>query len=296
MGQEESGPVVVQSGVRPKEEPAPPRQQVSPIPPPPKCQNPPFLASEIMREALCPRAPGDRILTVGLRLAGALAVLVGWMGMQSPAGALVAVGGLSLLGMSFLTISYAARAAMALAVAAVSFAMVALWRASIVGEPDDLVLGATVVSLSTGLWLRAWHRGSRFARYLVAASLVPALGWAAWSGSGNLLSLDYDLQSWLPPLTWVVFFILCLLSLLAFMDKHTSGACDVWATGLLVWYGVYVIAREALLNGSGLDTLTALGLGEPVFAAPLSIALAQLLATALGKQPRGQIGLVRQAA
>jgi hypothetical protein len=295
--EEESGPVIVQSGVRPKEQviAATAKELVMPAALP-KCQVPPFLASEIMREALCPRTPGDRILTLALRLAGGLGLLVGWMGMQSPAGVLVAVGALSLLGLSFLRISYAARAAMAMAVAALSFSMVTLWRTSIMGKPDDLVLAFTVVGLSTALWLRAWHRGSRLARYLVAGSLVPALGWAAWSGSGNLLSLDWDLQSWLPPLTWVVFFILCLLSLLAFMDKHTSGACDVWATCLLVWYGVYVIGREALLNAAGLDTLTALGLSEAVFAAPLSIAVAQLLATMLGKQQRGHHGLVRQAA
>ena len=89
----------------------------------------------------------------------------------------------------------------------------------------------------------------------------------------------------MPALIFGVFVILCVLSLLAFMDDETTGACDIWAGCLLVWYAVHSVAREALVaEGAATDeAMSTLGLTEPIFAAPLAVALAQLLARALGQ-------------
>jgi hypothetical protein len=285
----------VRSGVRPRQELGP-SLEAAPVPVAPRekradekpraPEKPPFLASEIMREELCPRTPARNLLTLSLRSCAALGLVVGWLGLSSPAGAFIAVGALGLLGISFLSLTYAARAAAALAVSGVAFVMMLSWRLSIVQRPDDVLLAVTVISLSSALWLRAWHRGSNLSRYLVAGGLTGAGLWTTLAGNQGLLSLNWAMGSWLPAVTWVLFVILALLSLLAFMDKRTTGACDLWAVALLGWYGLYALSREALFNPGRLDTLTSLGLGEPVFAAPVSLALAQLLATLLSKQQR----------
>lgn len=262
---------------------------------PPK---PPFLASEILHEDLMPTEPGGRALTQTLRLFGGWGLLVALWGLGSTPFALVSVGALALLVTSVLRVPHITRALMVASVSATGLCIACFWKTQAGGALEDALLAASTTLLASALLFRAWYRGSNAARGLVAAGLLTCLSWAAMGVDRRLLLLDWTWQSWLPALIFAVFVILCVLSLLAFMDDETTGACDVWAGCLLVWYAVHSVAREALVaEGAAADeAMSTLGLTEPIFAAPLAVALAQLLARVLGQQHRGAQMLLRRNA
>lgn len=261
-------------------------------------QRPPFLASEILHEDLMPMEPGRDALTLTLRVVGVMGLLVAMWGYGSGPFALASVGSLALLVASVLKVPHMTRATMVASIAGVGLCVACFWRIKGGGALEDALLAVSTTLLASALLFRSWYRSSNIARGLVAAGLLTSLGWAVMGADKRLLLLDWTWQSWLPALILSVFVILCVLSLLAFMDDETTGACDIWAGCLLVWYAAHALSREALIaEGPGMDEgLSTLGLTEPVFAAPLAVALAQLLARALGQQHRAAQVLLRRNA
>jgi hypothetical protein len=254
-------------------------------------KRPPFLASEILRNDLMPEAPGETALKRTLWVVGALGLLLAALGPSSFSLVLLGLGTASMLALGLLRLSYTTRATAVAAVGAAGVTTVELLRIRAGASGHDVLLLAGTTLLSSALLFRAWYRASATARSLVSAGLVFCVLWLALNVSLSKLSLGWEWQSWLPALTLCTLCLLLVLSLLAFMDDETTGACDVWGFGLLLWFAAHVAAREALL-GSGNGMLSGphiLGLSEPLFAAPLAVALAQLFSRALGHKPHGSL-------
>ncbi len=272
--------------------------QSAALPPRQPAARPPFLASEILHEDLMPLEPGRHALTQTLRACGAIGLFIAVWGYGSAPFALASIGSLGLLVTSALRVPHITRAAMVATISGAGLSVACFWRMKSGGAFEDALLAVSTTLLASALLFRAWYRSSNAARGLVAAGLITSLGWAGMGIDKRLLLLDWTWQSWLPALTLAVFVILCVLSLLAFMDDETTGACDIWAVCLLFWYAVHALAREALIaEGTGIDEgMSTLGLTEPVFAAPMAVALAQLLARSLGQQHRTTQVLLRRNA
>jgi len=252
---------------------------------------PPYLASEILREDLTPSEPGKQLLATLLYVApvlGSAAALLSGIGRSATWVALTALMSLLLLGRFELT--YATRALLVTIAGGGALALVSLWRMTLGSSYDGPLLAASITLLPAALLFRAWYRASEAARVLVACTLALALCWAMASSDRQLLALVFSWQSWLPALTWCLFVILCLLSLLAFMGDETTAGCDIWAIGALVWYGLFAVVRFALesrgLGHAATPNLQTLGLIEPALAAPTAVALAQLFARSLGTRSR----------
>jgi hypothetical protein len=247
---------------------------------------PPFLASEILREDLTPSEPGKRLLDVALYIAPALGILATLLaGLTTSASwvALVALTGL--LALARFELPYATRALLVAVTGGGTLALIAVWGSVLGARFDRALITGAATLLPASLYFRAWYRGSEGARVLVASALVLALAWAMGTSDRQLLSLVFSWQSWLPALTWYLFALLCLFSLLAFMGAETTGGCDIWAVGVSVWYALFATVRFALETqrpGAVGENLHVLGLLEPALAAPTSIALAQLLARSVG--------------
>jgi len=285
-----SAPVASAVSAASAQAPEPPLAQPAP--------RPPFLASEILREDLMPAEPGRGVLTLCLRVFGALGLLVAFWTYGSAPFALASVGSLAMLTVSALRLAHITRALAVATIAGTGLGVACIWHLALGGATEGALLAVSAPVLAGALFFRAWYRGSSAARGLVAVSLMSSVTWALMTANAKLLSLDWTVQSWLPALLWCVFVILCVLSLLAFMDDETTGACDVWATSLLVWYMVQAVTQE-VLTSSGLPaerSLAALGLTVPIFAAPLAVAVAQLLARAFGRQHRLSQLLLRRNA
>lgn len=252
---------------------------------------PPYLASEILREDLTPSEPGKTLLRTLLYVApglGIAAALLSGAGRSATWVGLTALTSLLLLGR--FELSYATRALLVAVAGGGSLAIVSAWRMTLGGGVDGPLLAATVTLLSAALLFRAWYRASNAARALVTGALALAVVWGLLTSHRELLSLVFSWESWLPALTWCLFGILCLLSLLAFMGDETTAGCHIWGLGALAWYGLFAIVRFALeargLGGPVPPNLHTLGLIEPALAAPTAVALAQLFARLLGAPRR----------
>ncbi len=244
---------------------------------------PPYLASEILKEDLTPTEPGRKRIDLMLHVAPALGVVaVLSSGLQRVATwvSLAVLAALFLL--TRFDFAYLLQASLVAGVGGVALAATSAARVALGGGGDDPILAAASTLLPAALLFRTWYRAAYTARVLVALALVLCLTWATWTSHRNLLALEFDWQSWVPALSWYVFGILCLLSLLAFMSEETTGGCDVWALGVWVWYGLFACARFALEGGfegqAQHPSFQTLGLLEPALAAPTSVALAQLFA------------------
>ena len=105
---------------------------------------------------------------------------------------------------------------------------------------DPLVPMVGCSLLSMALLFRSWHRASLLARALVALGIVLCAGWVWMSGAlQRLLVLEGQWQSWVPAVLVVPLVILLLLSLLAFMDSRSTGACALWSALVLAWYALF---------------------------------------------------------
>ena len=249
---------------------------------------PPYLASEILREDLTPSEPGRRHINVALHVApalGALAVLTSGIDRVATWAAMAVLAGLFTL--TRFELSYHTLAVLVASIGGASLALVSALRAGMGGGQDGPLLAASATLLPAALLFRTWYRAAYTARVLVTLALVLAVTWATWTSHRGLLALEFDWQSWVPALTWYLFSILCLLSLLAFMSGETTGGCDVWALGVTVWYGLFACARFALEeHGLRSQDFQTLGLVEPALAAPTAVALAQLFSRIFGTQKR----------
>jgi hypothetical protein len=253
-------------------------------------QRPPYLASEILREDLTPSEPGKKLLELLLYVApslGIAAALLSGLTRTATWVALVALTGL--LALARFELPYATRAMLVALTGGGTLTLVSVWSLTLGERFDRPLLAAAATLLPAALLFRAWYRASEVARVLVAGSLLLALAWALSTSDRQLLSLVFDWQSWLPALTWYLFGLLCLLSLLAFMGDETTAGCDVWAMGMLLWYGVFAVVRFALESrgmGSLNPNVHTLGLIEPALAAPTAVALSQLFARSVGARAR----------
>lgn len=241
------------------EEPSPlepPREEAKPKPPEqstslanmPVPAGPPILASDLLREQMRPSNPGERSLrwaTLGLCAAAAVGALL--VGGTHPL-ALVSVALMITMAILGLTpMSYPGRAVALLSMGAVATG-VALWQQSVHGiSPEGIILAGATIVLSGSLLFRAYYRGAVLSRVAVAIGVL-ALGlWFLLSGGHeSLVAVDGHWQSWAPATTQMLFGLLAMLSLMAFMDSSTRGGCHVWGAALLVLYAAYT----ALLIGT----------------------------------------------
>jgi hypothetical protein len=255
------------------------------------------LASHCLRRELAPAAPAARAIQLIAVAAGLTGVVGTWL-LCGPRGLGLPVGGalLALAALAAMPMPYPARAMSLATVAGSVFAVVAWHRADRASDLEPVVLGLGVVVLAMALLFRSWHRASWLARALVAVGLALCAGWL-WSSQAlqQLLVLDSRFQAWFGPVLCVPFALLLLLSLLAFMDSRSTGACALWAALLLLWYGVHDWAALAVRYwpaGASRPLLERVPaevavtwFSAPLFAAVLAAALAQLLAVATADEP-----------
>ena len=249
---------------------------------------PPYLASEILREDLTPSEPGRRHINITMHVApalGAVAVLTSGIDRVATWASLAVLAVLFVL--TRFELGYHTVSVLVACIGGVSLALASGLRVGMGGGFDGPLLAASATLLPAALLFRTWYRAAYTARVLVTLALVLAITWATWTSNRGLLALEFDWQSWVPALTWYLFSILCLLSLLAFMSGETTGGCDVWALGVSVWYGMFACARFALEErGLQTENFQTLGLIEPALAAPTAVALAQLFSRVFGTQKR----------
>ena len=214
----------------------PPKKPVEEGPPP----RPPVLASEALRKEVAPQEPGKltmRALLLIVGLAGALSsvLLLHFTGIGVPlTGAFI---GLTLLGLP--PIPYAARAAAAVTIAGCTLVVVTWMNLEATGSGTVVAEKIGLTLLAAALFFRAWHRASNLARFLVLVGLMVSAGWLGTSGAlAEITTLDPWWQSWLPIVLRVPLGLLMMLSLLAFIDARSTGGCQIWATGVVLWAGV----------------------------------------------------------
>jgi len=203
---------------------------------------PPILASDLLREQMRPSTPGAtslRITTVVLTAAGAVGVLLA--GGLHPL-VFVSLALLVLMATLSLTpMSYRARAISLWTVGVIAMG-VALWQQTKHAlAAESVLLPGAVMLLSAALLFRAYYRGALLSRVLVAIGFVALSAWFLVSeGHESLVMLDGHWQSWAPAATHMMFSLLGLLSLMAFMDSSTRGGAHVWAAALLVLYAIHL--------------------------------------------------------
>lgn len=197
---------------------------------------------------------------------------------------------LALLGLP--PMPYSGRASAVSTVSATALALLFWSDAPSEGGGSRFMLTVAVNLLATGLMFRAWHRASVVARIIVGAGIALSSLHLWMSGELQELTLsDITWQSWLPRIVVLVFCLLLLLSLLAFMDARSTGGASVWAAFMLIWQGLHsmvTIVHGAWPKGAAdfdlarvsTDTLLA-WTSTPLLSALLSIGLAQLLAAGL---------------
>jgi hypothetical protein len=246
---------------------------------------PPILASDLLRQQMRPATPGAgtlRVVGVVLSALGALGALLA--GGLHPL-TFVSVVLLVLMATCTLTpLSYRARA-ISLTLIGLAATGVSLWQQTIHGMPvEGFVLAGAVILLSGALLFRAYYRGARLSRVLVAVGVTALGGWfVASGGHESLVMLEGHWQSWAPAATHMTFGLLALLSLMAFMDSSTRGGAHVWAVALLVLYVIHIdlmIAsqlwpmpgREASIEGPTIAALIAGTVGTII----AGLALAQV--------------------
>ena len=229
----------------------------TPVPP-----GPPILASELLREQMQPRTPGGRALrrvTVGLAAPGIVGVVVG--GGVNPL-TFASLGLLvGMLAGALSPLSYGARAVFLFLMGAAATG-VASWQQTLQSlAQESAILAAATILLSGSLLFRAYYRGARLARVAVSMGVV-ALG--AWffltGGHESLISLEGYWQSWVPATTHILFGLLALLALMAFMDSSTRGGVHWWAYSLLTLYVIHIgvlVASQVWPAPSGVPTLEA---------------------------------------
>lgn len=253
------------------------------LPPPP---GPPILASDLLRERMRPRAPGEvtlRRLAVGLGTAGVVGALASGGAQPLTLVALALLVGI--LTIALTPMSYRGRAISLFLVGALATG-VALWQQTLHGvAPESIVLATATILLSGSLLFRAYYRGARLARVAVSAGVLMLGAWFFLSGGHeSLVRLEGHWQSWAPASTHMAFGLLALLSLMVFMDSTTRGGAHWWAYALLALYTVHIgllVAirtwpHEAMTQAPGGATVAAIIAGV-VGTVVAGVALAQVL-------------------
>lgn len=260
---------------------------------------PPVLASEALQRDLTPPEPAPLLLRFWSPVLGLLGVAATWLltrghGIGAPlCGAFAALAVLGLPRMP-----YAARAAAVATVAATGLTVVLWTEMGGAQGPRAVVLTLTVTLLATGLFFRAWHRASALSRFMVALGILLGASFLWMSGAFSQITMfDMAWQSWAPRLVSLPFGMLLMLSLLSFMNARTTAGATAWATFVLLWHALYATvdilhavwpktAEEPDFSRVDAQAMLASGSG-PIFAALLSLALAQLIASGLARSGAG---------
>jgi hypothetical protein len=286
--------VVPGSVAAPVVSPKPPAPVPAPIASPVATpRRPPVLASEALLRDIAPSRPARNALRVWCPLLGVLGAANAWLltrgqGMGWPlAGAFCA---LALLGLP--PMPYSGRASAVSTVSATALALLFWSDGPSEGGASRAMLTVAVNLLATGLLFRSWHRASLVARVIVGAGIALSSLHLWLSHELQELTLaDVTWQSWLPRIVVLVFCLLLLLSLLAFMDARSTGGASVWAAFILIWQGLHSAVtivhaawpKDAETFDLALvpsDTLLA-WTSTPLLSGLLTIGLAQLLAAGL---------------
>ncbi|MEM7139080.1 MAG: hypothetical protein AAF500_21080 [Myxococcota bacterium] len=249
---------------------------------------PPILASDLLRERMRPRAPGEatlRRVAVGLSTAGIIAAL--WSGGAHPLTLVALAFLISMLTIGLTPMSYAGRATSLFLAGAVATG-VALWQQSVHGiAPDSILLAAATILLSGSLLFRAYYRGARLARVAVSAGVVILGAWFFMSGGHeSLIRLDGHWQSWAPASTHVAFGLLALLALMAFMDSTTRAGAHWWAYALLLLYGMHIGLLLAI------QRWPAAGVGADLPGATVAAVIAGIVGTTIAGVALAQVLVV----
>jgi hypothetical protein len=268
-------------------------------------RRPPVLASEALQRDLAPPRPARRALRVwspilGILGAGAVWLMTHGQGMGLPLAG--AFGGLALLGLP--PMPYVGRASAVVTVAATGLALMLWADAASPGGLPTIVLTFAVALLATGLFFRAWHRASTIARLIVGVGVLTGATFLWMSGDlADLTVFDTSWQSWLPRLVGLLFGILLMLSLLAFMDARSTGGAAVWAIFMICWQAVH--ATVDILHSAWpkymaspdfsrvpINSLLA-SISTPLLTALFALGLAQLMAAGLAGTKRPRIETMR---
>lgn len=215
------------------------------LPPPP---GPPILASDLLRERLRPRAPGEttlRRVAVGFGTAGIVGAL--FSGGAQPLSLVALALLVGILTIALTPMSYRGRAISLFLVGTVATS-VALWQQTLHGvAAESIALATATILLSGSLLFRAYYRGAKLARVAVSTGVLMLCAWFFLSGGHeSLVRLGGHWQSWAPAFTHMAFGLLALLSLMAFMDSTTRGGAHWWAYALLALYTVHIALRVAI--------------------------------------------------
>jgi hypothetical protein len=196
----------------------------------------PVLASDVLREDLCPSEPASGALRVVVGTFGAALLACAALGFRDVLSAATwAIPGVTALVVAMLPTSYATRALIAFApsVAALVMQAVAVPGAT---TASGLVFSATACGLPAALLFRARFRASRRARWFVSLAIVIGVAWLLLPHGGALLGSGAVGQTWTaghaPAL---VLAGVLLVSLLAFMGSNTTAGCDAWAALAIGW-------------------------------------------------------------
>ena len=263
---------------------------------------PPVLASDVLRSELSPATPAVQRVRASLAVLGVIG-FVGAMLLVGPLAFGAVIGGAfaALAALGAVLMAYQTRAAASVAIAGAGLAVTTWNRLQHGAALGAVVLLMGVTLLGTALVFRGWHRGSALARLLVGIGIVVCATWLATSGQIERLVAPADAwQSWLGPALELLLVAVLLLSLLAFMDSRSTGACGVWGGVLLGWYTLYTWTGLLTLywpaqnsefvvqRVTGEFGLTLLA--TPIFVCVLALGLSQLLAVAgaADTQPDGQ--------
>jgi hypothetical protein len=250
------------------------------------------LASDVLRTDLSPATPAVQRVRVSLAVLGligfsAAMVLVGPLAF----GAVIGGAFAALAALGVIRMAYQTRAAATGAIAGAGLLVTTWNRLHHGAELEGVVLLLGVTLLGTALVFRGWHRGSALARWLVVIGIAVCTTWLATSGGiEQLVAPANDWQVWLGPVLALMLVVVLLLSLLAFMDSRSTGACGGWAGLLLGWYTLYTWAGLLTLympkEESGLVVQRVTGefgltvLATPILVCVLALGLSQLLAVA----------------
>ena len=285
--------VVPETTTEPKEQERPktPSRSVSmphlPVPP-----GPPILASDLLRRQMRPTSPGENTLRwVAVGSAAACAIVALVVGGVHPLTLVSLALLVTLASLALTPMSYAARATSLFLLGSVATG-VALGPQRLQGlSPENIFLAGATILLSGSLLFRAYYRGARLARVMVAIGVAALGAWfVASKGHESLVMLEGHWQSWAPAGAHMTFGLLALLALMAFMESSTRGGSHVWAGALLVLYAIHIglLVASAVWPGPGSDasiegpTIAAIFTGM-VGTVVAGLALAQVLVVAYRK-------------
>jgi hypothetical protein len=261
---------------------------------------PPVLASEILREEVAPRAPAQRAVRVALvafsaiSLAGAFfaSPWVSQARLSAPwalQGALVAAVVAAIVALA--PLPYGLRATVAALVGVIPLGMGAASLGPMARLGDEgtwraVALATMATVLPAALLFRSRYRAFRAARVILgvalAASLPAVVLFAAAAGDAG--------QSLGARILAAAGVAGAAAATLGFMGPETSGGCAQWAALVVGAYAARPAFRAVASAWSGTDQETlALGvaaLGALVTSTLVTLAVFQILATALGGQAR----------